>query len=125
VANVDRSARNTNLLVWHQQLWVIDHGACLRFHHAWGSRAAYAESRYNYDDHVLARIGHPRRVHEELSARITTDVLEVVLQRVPDEWLTPDPTRPDPKAPGTAAAARTAYVEYLSARLAAAERWLP
>ena len=36
VANVDRSARNTNLLIWHKNLWAIDHGACLRFHHAWG-----------------------------------------------------------------------------------------
>ena len=36
VANVDRSARNTNLLIWHRRLWAIDHGACLRFHHAWG-----------------------------------------------------------------------------------------
>ena len=45
VANVDRSARNTNLLIWHKSLWAIDHGACLRFHHAWGRRDGFATSR--------------------------------------------------------------------------------
>ena len=45
VANVDRSARNTNLLIWHKTLWAIDHGACLRFHHAWSSPEAFADCR--------------------------------------------------------------------------------
>src|SRR3712207_4742256 len=46
VANVDRSPRNTNLLVWHSRLWAIDHGACLRFHHAWGSPQIFATAAY-------------------------------------------------------------------------------
>ena len=125
VANVDRSARNTNLLIWHRNLWAIDHGACLRFHHAWGSRQTFAQSAYNYSDHVLRGLGHPRRVHDELSAQVTSALLESVLALVPDEWLAPDPDRPDPKAPADADAARDAYAEYLLARLAAAESWLP
>ena len=47
------------------------------------------------------------------------------MANVPDAWLLPDPTRPDPQAPPDAASARAAYVEYLLARLAAADRWLP
>ncbi|MCW2812280.1 MAG: hypothetical protein JWP61_2738 [Friedmanniella sp.] len=125
VANVDRSARNTNLLIWHRQLWAIDHGACLRFHHAWGSVAAFAGSAYNYSDHVLAERGDPRTVHEELSRGVTADLLADVLDQVPDAWLRPDPTRPDARAPADADAARSAYGEYLTARLAAADRWLP
>ena len=125
VANVDRSARNTNLLIWHQTLWAIDHGACLRFHHAWGDVATFAAGAYNYRDHVLAPVGDPRRVHEQLSAQVTAPLLAEVLELVPEAWLLPDPTRPDPRAPQTAAAAREAYGEYLLARLDAAERWLP
>jgi len=125
VANVDRSARNTNLLIWHRDLWAIDHGACLRFHHSWGSVDAFARSAYNYNDHVLATVGSPRSVHEELQELVTPALLSEVLALVPDPWLEPDPTRPDPKAPADAPAARAAYADYLLARLAAAESWLP
>ncbi len=125
VANVDRSARNTNLLIWHRQLWAIDHGACLRFHHSWGSVTAFAESAYNYGDHVLADRGDPQTVHAALSRRVTRELLRTVLDQVPDAWLSPDPRRPDPRAPADAAAARVTYADYLTARLAAAQRWLP
>ncbi|HYP46367.1 MAG TPA: HipA family kinase [Propionibacteriaceae bacterium] len=125
VANVDRSTRNTNLLIWHRNLWAIDHGACLRFHHSWGSPETFARSGYNYRDHVLRAKGDPRRVADQLTALVTPELLESVLALVPDPWLVPDPTRPDPKAPGDARSARAAYVEHLLTRLAAAESWLP
>jgi hypothetical protein len=64
-------------------------------------------------------------VHDQLSALVTPATLATALDLVPDEWLAPDPTRPDPRAPDDPAAAREAYVDYLSARLDAAERWLP
>jgi hypothetical protein len=125
VANVDRSARNTNLLVWHKNLWAIDHGACLRFHHAWGRPEAFATGAYRYDDNVLTGVGDAAAVHEELSTRVSPELLADVLDLVPDAWLLPDPRRPDPLAPADAPAARAAYVDYLLARLAQAERWLP
>lgn len=125
VANVDRSARNTNLLIWHKALWAIDHGACLRFHHAWGRPEAFAAGRYDYGDHVLGGIGRPRSVHDALAATVTEAMLGDILDDVPDAWLLPDPDRPDPAAPPDAATARAAYVDYLLARLADAERWLP
>ena len=125
VANVDRSRRNTNLLIWHKALWAIDHGACLRFHHAWGDVGAFAASAYNYADHVLVGVGDPRAVHAELAARVDAALLAEVLALVPDAWLQPDPTRPDPRAPHDAPTAREVYREYLLARLDAAERWLP
>jgi len=125
VANVDRSRRNTNLLVWHRSLWAIDHGACLRFQHAWSGADRFAFSPYNYGDHVLAGVGRARSVHDELAPLVTGALLAEILAEVPEAWLLPDPTRPDPAAPPTAPSARTAYAEYLLARLAAAERWLP
>jgi len=125
VANVDRSVRNTNLLIWHKRLWAIDHGACLRFHHAWGSPEAFAGAAYRFGDHVLDGRGDPRRAHEELAGLISHEALEMIMKRVPDEWLEPDPKRPDPQAPVDADKARIAYRDYLLARLAAADRWLP
>ena len=125
VANVDRSARNTNLLIWHKALWAIDHGACLRFHHAWGRPDAFAKSAYDYGDHVLGGRGRPATVHEEMAAAVTPEVLSEILADVPDGWLSPTrnvPTRP-PQPMRRRRAARTR--EYLSARLAAAESWLP
>lgn len=125
VANVDRSARNTNLLVWHKSLWAIDHGACLRFHHAWGRPQTFATAAYDYGDHVLGGRGRPRTVHEEMAEVVTEELLADIMADVPDRWLEPDPDRPDPAAPPDAAAARAAYADYLLARLAAAESWLP
>ena len=124
-ANVDRSARNTNLLIWHKSLWAIDHGACLRFHHAWGRPGAFAAAPYDYGDHVLGGRGQPRSVHGEMAAAVTSEVLSEIMADVPNPWLEPDPDRPDPAAPADATAARSAYTEYLLARLAAAESWLP
>jgi hypothetical protein len=125
VANVDRSPRNTNLLLWHRNLWAIDHGACLRFHHSWTQPAAFAGSPYRFADHVLLGKGDPREVHDQLRGKVSEDLLVAVLDLVPEEWLVPDPSRPDPAAPPTAAAAREAYAAELAARLAAAEAWLP
>jgi hypothetical protein len=125
VANVDRSPRNTNLLIWHKNLWVIDHGACLRFHHAWGDPDRFATSRYDYSDHVLAGRADPRSGHDRLARAVTPTLLDGILDLVPDAWLLPDPDRPDPQAPADAAEARCRYREYLLARLAAAHRWLP
>jgi hypothetical protein len=124
VANVDRSRRNTNLLMWHKSLWAIDHGACLRFHHSWGDPQRFADSGYDYGDHVLGGLGRPRDVHDELAAQVSAELLAAILAEVPDDWLAPDESRPDPQAPPDAASARERYGEFLLARLDAAERWL-
>ena len=61
-ANVDRSWRNPNLLCWHGDLWVIDHGAALYFHHAWGGGLTdptrFAQQAWNVEDHVFATRAH-------------------------------------------------------------------
>ena len=70
-------------------------------------------------------VGEPRSVHEELRSQGDGALRNEILALVPDEWLEPDPTRPDPRAPRDAATARELYRDYLVARLHAAERWLP
>ena len=97
----------------------------MRFHHAWGSPEAFATAVYRFGDHVLDGRGDPRTAHEELAGLVTHEALEMIMNQVPDEWLEPDPARPDVQAPVDAGQARTAYRDYLLARLAAADRWLP
>jgi hypothetical protein len=116
VSNVDRTPRNPNLLVWHRQLWLIDHGAALYFHHAWASADGAARSPFPaIRDHVLlpwaSGIG---AAGARLAPRLGRDVLERVLAEVPDAWLEPEGALP------TAAAQRAAYVEHLARRLEAA-----
>jgi hypothetical protein len=83
--NVDRTWRNPNLLVWHGDIWLIDHGASLYFHHNWPG----ADPRKPFDasTHVLAdRATAIAAAHEKLSPLITTDLLTEVTSLVPPEW---------------------------------------
>jgi len=121
VANVDRSWRNPNLLVWHGNVWAIDHGAALYFHHAWAGGLTdpgrFAEQPWSVDDHVLrAHVDAVAGVAEELAATVTDGVLEQVTERVPDEWLV---------GPVPAAELRAAYRTFLRARLDGSRSWLP
>jgi len=123
-ANVDRSWRNPNLLVWHGDLWAIDHGASLYFHHGWaggvGSPQRFAAQPYDASDHVLGDYlsGVPA-VDVELAPQVTRELLTEVAALVPDAWLEPVPGAETPQA------LRAAYVEFLLARVEGARSWLP
>ncbi|MFL6001683.1 MAG: HipA family kinase [Nocardioides sp.] len=122
-ANVDRSWRNPNLLVWHDRLWVIDHGAALYFHHGWSGGvtdpARFARQPWKLDDHVLrAHAGGLAAADEEITGRLDEPVFTEVLAGVPDEWLEPVPGADTPDA------LRQAYVSFLVQRLSTRE-WLP
>lgn len=110
--NVDRSWRNPNLLVWHGELWAIDHGAALLFQHTWPGAAEFARRLYPLDDHALWPFRRAMSAADaSLAPRVTDGLLSDVVALVPDEWLP--------------AAERPRYVEYLSARVAASATWLP
>jgi hypothetical protein len=121
VANVDRTWRNPNLLVWHGDVWAIDHGAALYFHHAWSAGVTdpdrFAEQPWSVQDHVLRRyVDAVAGVANELAERVTDLVLENVTALVPDEWLV-GPVPPDEL--------RAAYCAFLRARLDGSRSWLP
>ena len=124
IANVDRSWRNPNLLVWNGVLYAIDHGASLYFHHSWpgggGSAERFAAQPYDTSEHIV-RAYADRAVaqDDELGARLTMAVLEAILADVPDAWLEPVPGAEDPEA------LRRRYVEFLRARLDGGRAWLP
>jgi hypothetical protein len=120
VGNVDRSWRNPNLLVWHGQLELIDHGATLVFHHSWSRSATFAHRPYDVSDHVLAAYATERAAADaDLAPRVTSDLLREVVGLVPDQWLEDEPGF------GAAGEVRTAYVERLLERIAARESWRP
>jgi hypothetical protein len=120
VSNVDRTPRNPNLLVWHRNLWLIDHGSALYFHHAWDGAAAAAGSPFaGVKDHVLLPWASGiAAAGERLAPRLGPGVLEGILARVPDAWLEGEPRFATP------AAHRAAYVDHLARRLAAASTFV-
>jgi len=123
VTNPDRSARNPNLLVHREQVWLIDHGAALFAHHSWDrtdeerTRTAFPLTR----DHVLLeRATDIEAVDAWAHPRLDTEVLNAVVGAIPDALLT-DPVADAPVDP---AVARRRYVEYLELRLAAPRAWV-
>ncbi len=113
MTNVDRTPRNTNLLIWQNDLWLIDHGACLYFHHDWKEFMERSRSRFPLiKDHTLLRFASKLQEADELGkARLTPTLIDEIVNLVPDSWL-------DGDAPfATQAEHRQAYADYMRSRL--------
>ncbi len=115
VSNVDRTARNTNLLMWHGRPWLIDHGAALVFHHQWdGALDRATRPFFPIRDHVLLdRAERLAEVDAEMATRLTPAVIDAIVDQVPDDWLEDSP------AFDSKAAQRAAYRAYWQRRLQA------
>lgn len=126
VANVDRTPRNTNLLVWHKKLWLIDHGASLYFHHGWepkdrldGSRDPFTMVRHHVlmaAPSVLApstAVAAIDAAADHLKRSITAEVIQRIANDIPETLLDRDASFPD------VTAHRMAYRAWLEARLEA------
>ena len=125
VTNVDRTPRNTNLLVWHDRLWLIDHGASLYCHHNWpardgtaleiASRRPFASIR----DHVLLPFsGSISEADAALAPRLAPEVLRSIVDLIPEEWLADEPGFE------SAEDVRSAYIAYLGTRLQEPRAWV-
>ncbi|MFD7923264.1 HipA family kinase [Streptomyces sp. NPDC059740] len=113
VGNVDRSWRNPNLLVWHGELWLIDHGATMIWHHNWPTAERAAARGYDASDHVLASFAPDvARAAAELAPLVTEELLTEVVALVPEEWLVDEPGFDSP------AELRRAYARILAERAA-------
>ncbi|GHE68134.1 HipA family kinase [Streptomyces capitiformicae] len=111
INNVDRSWRNPNLLMWHGELWLIDHGATMIWHHHWPGARASAAKPYDASDHALARFGPDvAAAAAELAPLVTEELLAEVTAEIPDVWLAGEPGFDTPDA------LRRAYAEPLLAR---------
>jgi hypothetical protein len=118
-SNVDRTARNANMLMWHRKLWLIDHGAALYFHHGWGDGADRSANGFApIKDHILLKFA--ARLDEAdsfMTSRITPALIADIVALLPDAWLAD-------KSFAGPAAVREAYVQHLSRRLQAPRAFL-
>lgn len=115
--NVDRTARNTNMLMWHKELWLIDHGAALYFHHAWQDWEARAGKPFiQVEDHVLLnQATELESVNEEMASTLTPERIDSIVALIPGEWLVVDSPF------DSVDEHRSAYAHFLKLRVASSE----
>jgi hypothetical protein len=114
--NVDRTARNVNLLLWQEELWLIDNGAAFYFHYDWDDYLARSQTPFpRIRDHVLIeRASKLAAADAALRPLLTATVLQEIVDLIPAQWLGSEAHFADPTAH------RTGYFDYLTHRLAAA-----
>ncbi|MFI8377471.1 HipA family kinase [Leeuwenhoekiella sp. NPDC079379] len=117
MTNIDRTFRNTNMLMWHRELWLIDHGASLYFHHSFTNWEQGAQTPFGLiKDHVLLPQANAlEEANTKLKALLTAEVLQNIVNLIPEEWL--DWEGYDE----TAEEIRSIYFEFLSTRLSQSE----
>jgi len=114
LTNVDRTPRNTNMLTWNKELWLIDHGASLYFHHSWDNWKEQAVRPFvQVKDHVLlSRASELEAVDEEFKSILTPEVIRTIVSLVTDEWIKGEWLEgPDE--------VRAVYTQFLETRIAA------
>ncbi len=111
--NVDRTARNTNMLWWHKELWLIDHGAALYFHHSWNNWKEQATKPFTHvKDHVLLyKAKEIEEVDTVFRSMLTNEKIRAIVNLIPDSWLVNELNF------SSIEEHRNAYAEFLEIRL--------
>lgn len=119
ITNVDRTFRNTNLLIWHKELWLIDHGASFYFHHSWDNWEKTSVTPFTLiKDHALIKKATKlQEAHNEFTAKLNNKVLRELVNTIPDEFLNWE------EGPNNEEI-REVYYQFLSNRLAHADIFL-
>ena len=119
VTNVDRTARNTNLLVSAERVWLIDHGAALFFHHRWTGWQQRIQLPFpQIAEHVLlSRAGDLEAADARLRPRLDPTRMAAIVQSIPEDWLGDEPEFAD------VSQQREAYLTYLLERLNGPRAW--
>lgn len=118
--NVDRTARNTNMLIWKKELWLIDHGAALYFHHSWDNWQEQMNKPFvQIKDHVLLKkANRVPEVNHKFQALFSSQNIQKVLETIPDEWLLEEGRDLRPRE------VREVYLNFIMGRLNNAELFL-
>jgi hypothetical protein len=113
ISNIDRTAKNTNLLKWNEELWVIDNGASLYFHHDWENWKNHLTRTFPHiKDHVLLpQANKLREAAEEIQQFINPDKIIEIISNIPEVWLINESNALNPIE------MRAAYAEFLNAKL--------
>jgi len=113
ITNIDRTPRNPNLLFWNKELWLIDHGASLYFHHSWDHWEDQAKKPFlGIKDHVLLPYAlNMEEVNEEFRRILTKEKIESIVNQVPDIWLMENDSL------DSIHDLRNVYIQYLQTRL--------
>jgi hypothetical protein len=113
ISNIDRTAKNTNLLHWHNELWVIDNGASLYFHHDWERWENHLTRTFPFiKDHVLLHgATHLKEASKEIQHLINQEKILEIVSAIPEDWLISE------FAPITTTEKREAYNAFLNSRL--------
>lgn len=113
ITNVDRTVKNTNMLVWNGETWLIDHGAALYFHHSWRDweKAAMSPFPYIKDHALIRRATRIEEVDKLLRQRISPRTLDRIVDLIPDEWLEWEGVQETPSQ------LRDVYKRFLATRL--------
>ena len=117
VTNVDRTFRNTNMMIWHKELWLIDHGASFYFHHSFTNWENHAKSPFALiKDHVLLpKASLLEETDKAFKALLTEEKIKAIVELIPDEWLHWEDSDESPEA------IKKVYFDFLTTRLAHSE----
>jgi hypothetical protein len=120
LTNVDRTPRNTNMLIWHKELWLIDHGATLYFHHSWQNWKEQAVRPFvQVKDHVLLpQAAELDAVNAEYRTILTEERVRGIVNAVPEDWLAADIQE------ASVAERRKIYTEFLVTRIASSDTFV-
>ncbi|MFT4643828.1 MAG: hypothetical protein ACI8ZX_000224 [Planctomycetota bacterium] len=112
ISNIDRTAKNTNLLNWNGELWVIDNGASFYFHHNWDNWKDHLTRTFPLiKDHVLLKKANElTQAAKEIKVLLNTEIIKEIISKIPEDWLL---FESEPLSP---AEMRTAYIEFINTR---------
>lgn len=117
--NVDRTFRNTNMLLWKREVWLIDHGAALYFHHSWNDIENAGKPFPMIRDHVfLPQATELEKVNETFQAKLSPSIIQDIVNAIPREWLEGESAFASPDAN------REAYRTFLTERLKHADQFI-
>lgn len=114
--NMDRTCRNTNMLIWHKELWLIDHGASMYFHHTWQNWEEQALKPFNLiKDHVLlSKASELKLIDNQFKTLLSIERIKEIVSMIPDVWLEDSIFQSSEEH-------RNAYVGFLEKRLSKSE----
>ena len=120
ITNVDRTVRNTNMLTWHRELWLIDHGASLYFHHSWDNWEEQSRKPFvQVKDHVLLPWANELDAADQRGREVLTPAtIDKIISLIPADWLNPGSALVNPEE------ARQVYKQFLNYRVATSEIFL-